>query len=96
MQLAQSDPGSTGARSAYDFLASIGHDALSEHLRLDHDLLQRYVDYEEMDDGPPELTSALDIYAECTASGRWPGYADDVVLAELPPWETRELKGEVW
>jgi hypothetical protein len=42
------------------------------------------------------IREALDIYAECTATGRWPGYADDVVLAELPPWETRELDGAVW
>lgn len=42
------------------------------------------------------IREALDIYAECTALGHWPGYADDVVLAELPPWETRELNGEVW
>lgn len=42
------------------------------------------------------VREALDIYAECTATGRWPGYADDVVLAELPPWETKELKGEIW
>lgn len=42
------------------------------------------------------IRQALDTYAECTAAGRWPGYADDVVLAELPPWETKELKGEIW
>lgn len=42
------------------------------------------------------IRQALDLYAECTATGRWPGYADDVVLAELPPWEIRELNGEVW
>jgi hypothetical protein len=46
--------------------------------------------------GEIRMREALRLYAECTASGRWPGYADDVVLAELPPWETRELKGEVW
>ncbi|GAB3817787.1 hypothetical protein GCM10027605_69070 [Micromonospora zhanjiangensis] len=46
--------------------------------------------------GALRCRQALDVYAECTASGRWPGYADDVVLAELPPWETRELDGAVW
>jgi hypothetical protein len=46
--------------------------------------------------GAIRCRQALDLYAECQASGRWPGYSDDVVLAELPPWETRELKGEVW
>ncbi len=42
------------------------------------------------------VREAFDIYAECMESGRWKGYADDVVLAELPPWETRELNGQVW
>jgi hypothetical protein len=46
--------------------------------------------------GEIRVREALRLYAECTASGRWPGYADDVVLAELPPWETRELDGAVW
>jgi hypothetical protein len=42
------------------------------------------------------VRQAFDLFAECTAAGRWPGYSDDVVLAELPPWETKELKGEIW
>lgn len=29
---------------------------------------------------------ALDIYRRCQASGRWPGYADDVVRLSLPRW----------
>lgn len=46
--------------------------------------------------GAIRCRQALDLYAECVAADRWPGYSDDVVLAELPPWETRELKGEIW
>lgn len=46
--------------------------------------------------GAIRCRQALDLYAECVRDGRWPGYSDDVVLAELPPWETKELKGEVW
>lgn len=42
------------------------------------------------------VREALDLYADCTATDHWPGYSDDVVLTELPPWETRELNGEVW
>lgn len=34
---------------------------------------------------------ALQIYAECTTSGRWPGYADDIAHLSLPAWaETRD------
>lgn len=46
--------------------------------------------------GAIRVREAIDIYAECATKGRWPGYADDVVLAELPPWETRELNGAIW
>jgi hypothetical protein len=46
--------------------------------------------------GEIRMREALRTYAECTASGVWPGYAEDVVQAELPPWETRELNGVIW
>ncbi|MFP3990687.1 PD-(D/E)XK nuclease-like domain-containing protein [Streptomyces sp. E11-3] len=29
---------------------------------------------------------ALDIYAECTATGRWPGYSDELAYLSLPAW----------
>ncbi len=44
-------------------LAHYGNEYLSEYLRLDSDLLSRYADYEDMDDYP-ELSTALDIYAD--------------------------------
>lgn len=49
--------------SGYDLLQAYGYDALSDYLRLEHDLLSRYVDYEEMDDYP-EVAAAVDIYAD--------------------------------
>jgi len=37
--------------------------------------------------------TAINIYAECTQSGRWPGYSDDVELLALPGWaESRYLQ----
>ena len=39
------------------------YDGLSDYLALEHGLIARYIDYEEMDDYP-ELSSALDIYAD--------------------------------
>jgi hypothetical protein len=45
--------------------------------------------------GAIRCRQALDLYAECVKNNRWPGYSDDVVLAELPPWETKELNGAI-
>ena len=53
-------------------------------------------DFAAMRMGAIRTRQAFDLFAECAASGRWPGYAEDVVLAELPPWETRELNGAIW
>jgi hypothetical protein len=39
---------------------------------------------------------ALELYAECARTGRWPGYSDEVVRLPLPPYiENRYLK-EIW
>ena len=46
--------------------------------------------------GAIRCRQALDLYAECVAVDRWPGYGDEVVITELPPWETRELEGQIW
>lgn len=46
--------------------------------------------------GEIRMREALRLFAECQASDVWPGYSDDVVLTELPSWETRELNGVTW
>lgn len=54
----------SGASSTgYDVLQAYGYDVVSDYLKMEHDLLSRYVDYEEMDDYP-ELTAAIDIFAD--------------------------------
>lgn len=35
---------------------------------------------------------AIHIFADCLKSGRWPGYADEVVEVELPHWAEAELQ----
>lgn len=50
-------------QTGFDLLQAYGYDVLSDYLKLEHDLMSRYVDYEEMDDYP-ELASAIDIYAD--------------------------------
>jgi hypothetical protein len=34
----------------------------------------------------------LNVYAECLASGKWPGYTVDgeILLLQMPAWATRE------
>jgi len=51
-------PGTMG-----DLMQAYGHDVVSDYLRLEYDLLSRYLDYEWMDDHP-FIAAALDIYAE--------------------------------
>jgi hypothetical protein len=33
--------------------------------------------------------AALDVYAQCSAQGHWPGYSDEVERVGLPPWAER-------
>ena len=52
-----------GMQSHIPGLDMMGMGNVSEDLRLDRRLLYRYADYEEMD-SYPDLSSALDIYAD--------------------------------
>jgi hypothetical protein len=57
--------GATGplAPTGFNLLQAYGYDVLADYLRLDASLLERYADYEEMDDYP-EIASAIDIFAD--------------------------------
>lgn len=35
---------------------------------------------------------ALNIFAECVKSGHWPGYHDQTITADLPPWAEKSLQ----
>lgn len=61
--LAKGSTSPTYPDSGYDLLQAYGYDALSDYLRLEHDLLSRFVDYEEMDDHDL-IASSIDIYAD--------------------------------
>jgi hypothetical protein len=35
---------------------------------------------------------ALEVYAECAATGTWPGYSDDIVTTSLPAWAISDME----
>lgn len=66
-----------------------GYDNLNQSLRLEQTLMQRYADYEEMDDYP-EIGSAIDIYADdatipdsMTGKSVWVASKDLAALSHL-------------
>lgn len=63
IQFAKGSTASGMPTTGYDLLQAYGYDVISDYLRLEHDLLSRYVDYEEMDDYP-EIAAAIDIFAD--------------------------------
>jgi intein/homing endonuclease len=63
LELAKGVTASSYPSSGFDLLQAYGYDIIHDYLRLENDLLSRFVDYEEMDDYG-ELASALDIYAD--------------------------------
>jgi len=51
-----------------------------------HEASATQLDDESIDQGRIDYRRNLDTYAECLASGVWPGYGDCVHLARLPSW----------
>lgn len=51
------------------------------------------LDVVAMDIGAARNRQAIDIYRQCMESGRWPGYATDVIRIPLPAWaEAKQLE----
>jgi hypothetical protein len=49
------------------------------------------VDAASLELGRRQSVEARRIYAECIATGVWPGYSSDVELISLPPWVERQM-----
>jgi len=62
-QFAKGTTASGYPSSGSDLLQAYGYDVLSDYLKLEQDLLSRFVDYEEMADHPL-IATALEIYAD--------------------------------
>ena len=45
-----------------------------------------------LDWGRLRYRRALATFAECVKSGRWPGYDDATIEADLPPWAEKKLQ----
>lgn len=63
IQVAKGATASGMPMAGFDSVQAFGHEAVSDYLKLEHDLMSRYVDYEEMDDYP-EAAAAYNIYAD--------------------------------
>jgi hypothetical protein len=48
---------------------------------------------EMIEDGRREYRKTIRTYAACRASGRWPGYSDDIIDLYLPGWRARQIEG---
>lgn len=46
--------------------------------------------------GEARMRWALEIFRDCTDSGIWPGYSEDIETVSLPGWLTRQHRMETW
>jgi len=104
LSLAKGGTASGYPATGFDLLQAYGQDILSDYLKLEHDLMSRYVDYEEMDDYP-ELASAIDIYADDATQVEslqnkvvWVDSPDKTVQSILEEmlWKRCRVDEEVW
>lgn len=104
LNLAKGGTNSGYPQTGFDLLQAYGQDILSDYLKLEHDLMARFVDYEEMDDYP-ELASAIDIYADDATQVEsllnkvcWVDSPDKTVQSILEDllWKRLRVDEEVW
>lgn len=104
LRMAKGTTAAGNISSGYDMLQSYGYDVLSDYLRLEHDLLSRFVDYEEMDDYP-EISTALDIFSDDASQPEtqlnrtvWVESSDESVQRVLDDLlhKTLRIDEEVW
>lgn len=87
----------------FDYLSSTGS-GLSDYVRIEQDLIARYVDYEDQDDSPL-IASALDVYADDAAQpdsehskSIWVESKDETVRKDLDDMlqKTLEADDHIW
>lgn len=104
LQLAKGSTASGYPTTGYDLMQAYGYDVLSDFLKLEHDLLSRYIDYEEMDDYP-EVAAAIDIFADDASQPEshlnrtvWVTSRDQTIQETLDDLYHRQLRmdEEIW
>jgi len=104
ISLAKGSTASSYPQTGFDLLQAYGYDVLSDYLKLEHDLMSRYVDYEEMDDDPI-LATALDVYADdatqvesLQGKAVWVDSPDKTVQTILEDlfWRRLRIDEEIW
>jgi len=48
-----------------------------------------------INDGARELEPLMDRYAQCVATGEWPGYSPDVEVIDLPAWAPSQINARL-
>lgn len=54
-----------------------------------HLTVVRGLDYDALQAGEEDMRYAVDLFADCTATGEWPGYDNEIRYISLPPWARR-------
>lgn len=96
--------GTTGEPLGIDLYSYYGMDAIGDYLRVDQDLVARYLDYNEMI-SYPEIAAAVDVYAEdatqpntMTGDTVWIESDDDEVRVDLSAMLKKrvDIENEIW
>jgi hypothetical protein len=104
LKLAKGSTSSTLPGSTYDLMQQYGYDVISDYLKLEQDLMSRFIDYESMDDYDL-LSTILDIYGDDstqpdtpTNKRVWFESPDKDLEMHLNDWWHRQLRGdeEIW
>lgn len=96
--------GTTGEPLGMDLYTYYGMDAIGDYLRVDQDLVARYLDYNEMI-SYPEIAAAVDVYAEdatqpntMTGDTVWIESDDEEVRTDLGTMLKKrvDIENEIW
>jgi len=94
--------GSSGA-FGFDFLNTTGGQGVNDYLKVEQDLISRFIDYEDQDDSPL-ISSALDVYSDDASQldqlsdkSIWPEAEDEDIREKLEDmFDTVKTEEKIW